>query len=78
MVRHKYPNIILISQYLEVGSCFFPSFAKVSILIVLPGNVYLPFNKERHKIGNPITKELTQYVLTDKWILAQKLRILKI
>jgi hypothetical protein len=28
--------------------------------------------------GNPITKELTQYVLTDKWILAQKLRILKI
>jgi hypothetical protein len=28
--------------------------------------------------GNPITKELTQYVLTDKWILAQKLRIPKI
>ena len=27
---------------------------------------------------NPTTKELTQYVLTDKWILAQKLRILKI
>ena len=27
---------------------------------------------------NPITKELTQYVLTDKWILAQKLRIHKI
>jgi hypothetical protein len=26
----------------------------------------------------PITKELTQYVLTDKWILAQKLRIPKI
>ena len=25
-----------------------------------------------------ITKELTQYVLTDKWILAQKLRIPKI
>ena len=25
--------------------------------------------------GNPITKELTWYVLTDKWILAQKLRI---
>jgi hypothetical protein len=23
--------------------------------------------------GNPITKELTQYVLTDKWILAQHL-----
>jgi hypothetical protein len=23
--------------------------------------------------GNPITKELTQYVLTDKWILAQNL-----
>jgi hypothetical protein len=28
--------------------------------------------------GNPITKELTWYVLTDKWILAQKLRIPKI
>ena len=28
--------------------------------------------------GNPITKELSQHVLTDKWILAQKLRILKI
>ena len=28
--------------------------------------------------GNPITKELTWYVLTDKWILAQKLRITKI
>jgi hypothetical protein len=28
--------------------------------------------------GNPITKELSQYVLTDKWILAQKLRIPKI
>ena len=28
--------------------------------------------------GNPITKELTCYVLTDKWILAQKLRIPKI
>jgi hypothetical protein len=28
--------------------------------------------------GNPITKELTWYVLTDKWILAQKLRISKI
>jgi hypothetical protein len=28
--------------------------------------------------GNPITKELTWYVLTDKWILAQKLRIAKI
>ena len=27
---------------------------------------------------NPITKELTQYVLTDKWILAQKLRIPKL
>jgi hypothetical protein len=27
---------------------------------------------------NPITKELAQYVLTDKWILAQKLRIPKI
>jgi hypothetical protein len=23
------------------------------------------------ELGNPITKELTQYVLTDKWILAQ-------
>ena len=28
--------------------------------------------------GNPITKELTWYVLTDKWILAQKFRIPKI
>ena len=28
--------------------------------------------------SNPITKELTQYVLTDKCILAQKLRIPKI
>jgi hypothetical protein len=28
--------------------------------------------------GNPITKECTQYALTDKWILAQKFRIPKI
>ena len=28
--------------------------------------------------GNPITKEHTWFALTDKWILAQKLRILKI
>jgi hypothetical protein len=28
--------------------------------------------------GNPITKELTWYALTEKWILAQKLRIPKI
>mgnify|MGYP006988450356 FL=1 len=28
--------------------------------------------------GNPITKEVTWYALTDKWILAQKLRIPKI
>ena len=28
--------------------------------------------------GNPITKELTCYILNDKWILAQKLRIPKI
>jgi hypothetical protein len=28
--------------------------------------------------GNPITKEYTWYALTDKWILAQKLRISKI
>ena len=28
--------------------------------------------------GNPITKELTWYVLTDTWILAQKLRLPKI
>jgi hypothetical protein len=28
--------------------------------------------------GNPITKELTWYVLIDKWTLAQKLRIPKI
>jgi hypothetical protein len=30
------------------------------------------------KWGNPITKEHTWYVLTDKWILAQKLRMPKI
>ena len=29
-------------------------------------------------LSDTITKELTQYVLTDKWILAQKLRIPKI
>jgi hypothetical protein len=29
-------------------------------------------------LEGPITKELAQYVLTDKWILAQKLRIPKI
>ena len=28
--------------------------------------------------GNPVTKEVTWYALTDKWILAQKLRIAKI
>ena len=28
--------------------------------------------------GIPVTKELTQYILTDKWILAQKFRIPKI
>jgi hypothetical protein len=28
--------------------------------------------------GNPITKEHTCYALTDKWILAQKLKIPKI
>jgi hypothetical protein len=28
--------------------------------------------------ANPITKEVTWYALTDKWILAQKLRIPKI
>jgi hypothetical protein len=28
--------------------------------------------------GNPSTKELTRYALTDKWTLAQKLRIPKI
>ena len=31
-----------------------------------------------HQWGNPITKEHTSYALTDKWILAQKLRIPKI
>jgi hypothetical protein len=30
------------------------------------------------KWGNPITKEHTWYALTDKWILAQKLRLPKI
>ena len=30
------------------------------------------------EVGNPTTKEHTWYVLTDKWILAQKLRITKI
>ena len=29
------------------------------------------------ELGNPNTEELAQYVLTDKWILAQKLRIHK-
>jgi hypothetical protein len=29
-------------------------------------------------LGNPITKEHTWYALTDKWILAQNLRIPKI
>jgi hypothetical protein len=34
---------------------------------------------EHHpELDNPITKELTQYVLTDKCILAQKLSIPKI
>ena len=33
------------------------------------------FHLER---GNPVTKEYTWYVLTDKWILAQKLGIPKI
>jgi hypothetical protein len=28
--------------------------------------------------GNPITKEVIRYALTDKWILAQKLKISKI
>jgi hypothetical protein len=28
--------------------------------------------------GNPITKELTWYALTDKWILIQKLKIPKL
>ena len=28
--------------------------------------------------GNPITKEVTWYVLNDKWILAQKLRMPKV
>ena len=28
--------------------------------------------------GNPVTKEHTWYVLTDKWVLAPKLRIPKI
>ena len=27
-----------------------------------------------HESGNPIPKGLAQYVLTEKWILAQKLR----
>ena len=31
-----------------------------------------------HHPLNPITKELTQYVITVKWILAQKFRIPKI
>jgi hypothetical protein len=30
------------------------------------------------ELGNPITKERTRYALTDKWLLAQKLRITKI
>jgi hypothetical protein len=34
--------------------------------------------KYHPELGNPITKEHTWYTLTDKWILAQKLRIPKI
>jgi hypothetical protein len=34
--------------------------------------------KYHPECGNPITKEHTWYALTDKWILVQKLRILKI
>jgi hypothetical protein len=34
--------------------------------------------KYHPECGNPITKEHTWYALTDKWILAQKLRIPKI
>ena len=34
--------------------------------------------KYHSEYGNPITKEHTWYVLTDKWILAQKLGIPKI
>jgi hypothetical protein len=41
----------------------------------------MPKNMLNNKLTDehiPITKELSQYVLTDKWILAQKLRIPKI
>jgi hypothetical protein len=38
----------------------------------------LPFTQNCLSGGNPITKEHTRYTLTDKWILAQKLRIHKI
>ena len=34
--------------------------------------------KYHPELGNSITKEHTWYALTDKWILAQKLRIPKI
>jgi hypothetical protein len=36
------------------------------------------FSKVKHYKINPIAKEHTWYVLTDKWILAQKLQITKI
>ena len=34
--------------------------------------------KYHPECGNPIVKEHTWYALTDKWILAQKLQIIKI
>jgi hypothetical protein len=34
--------------------------------------------KYHPKSGNPITKEHTWYSLTDKWILAQNLRLSKV
>jgi hypothetical protein len=36
------------------------------------------FRGYQPECGNPITKEVTRYAVTDKWILAQKLRIPKI
>ena len=45
--------------------------AYVGVCVVLSADrCHVDVHPER---GNPITKELTQYVLTDKWILAQNL-----
>jgi hypothetical protein len=56
---------------------FFLFFFKKDVFYEIPRQMDGP-GGHHPECGNPITKELTQYVLTDKWILAQKLRIPKI